>query len=111
MHPPASASGTRPGTTCPLRSLPHLRERAKPSPERLRLAPWRMPPPAPGQVAYNLVYCLGQHAYDADCNLFLRILSGDVEEGVRGEQATLEQEVLRCLRLVDASVNRQVHAP
>jgi hypothetical protein len=25
------------------------------------------------QVAYNLVYSLGQHTYDTDCNLFLRV--------------------------------------
>jgi hypothetical protein len=27
----------------------------------------------PLQVAYNLVYSLGQHTYDTDCNLFLRV--------------------------------------
>lgn len=25
------------------------------------------------QVAYNLIYSLGQHTYDTDCNLFLRV--------------------------------------
>lgn len=47
------------------------------------------------QVAYNFVYSLGQHSYDADCNLFLRVFSGDVEEAVRGEQQALEGEIMR----------------
>lgn len=25
------------------------------------------------QVAYNLLYSLGNHTYDTDCNLFLRV--------------------------------------
>ena len=44
-------------------------------------------------MAYNMVYSLGQHSYDADCNLFLRIFSGDVEEAVRQDQAALEEQV------------------
>ncbi|KAI8470981.1 MAG: hypothetical protein J3K34DRAFT_508101 [Monoraphidium minutum] len=58
-------------------------------------------------VAYNVVYSLGQHSYDADCNLFLRIFCGDVEEGVRQEQAALEEQVLTTLRLVDVAINHQ----
>jgi hypothetical protein len=49
--------------------------------------------PLARQVAYNLIYSLGQHSYDADCSLFLRVFLGDVEESVREEQAALEQEV------------------
>ena len=30
------------------------------------------------EVAYNLVYTLGQHLYDADCHLFLRVFTGEV---------------------------------
>jgi hypothetical protein len=59
-------------------------------------------------VAYNLVYSLGQHSYDADLNLFLRILVGEVEEGVRGEQAALQGELLRTLELLDTTINTQV---
>jgi hypothetical protein len=45
-----------------------------------------------------MIYSLGQHSYDADCNLFLRIFSGDVEEGVRQEQEALEEQVgVRCV--------------
>jgi len=29
------------------------------------------------QMAYNFIYSLGQHSYDADCNLFLRIFTGE----------------------------------
>jgi len=58
-------------------------------------------------MAYNLIYSLGQHSYDADCHLFLCIFAGDVEEGVRQEQGALEQEVLTTLRLVDVSINHQ----
>lgn len=60
------------------------------------------------EVAYNLIYSLGQHSYDADCNLFLRIFTGEVEEAVRYEQATLEGEILKTLELVDVSINSQV---
>jgi hypothetical protein len=47
------------------------------------------------QVAYNFIYSLGQHSYDADCNLFLRVFTGDVEEAVRYEQQALEGEIMR----------------
>jgi hypothetical protein len=43
------------------------------------------------------VYSLGQHSYDADCNLFLRVFTGDVEEAVRYEQQALEGEIMRCV--------------
>jgi hypothetical protein len=46
-------------------------------------------------VAYNFIYSLGQHSYDADCNLFLRVFTGDVEETVRYEQQALEGEIMR----------------
>ncbi|WIA09549.1 hypothetical protein OEZ85_008944 [Tetradesmus obliquus] len=59
------------------------------------------------EVAYNFVYSLGQHSYDADCNLFLRVFSGDVEEAVRGEQQALEGEIMRLLKLLDVSINHQ----
>lgn len=44
-----------------------------------------------------MVYSLGQHSYDADCNLFLRIFSGDVEEAVRQEQDALAEQA-RAMR-------------
>lgn len=44
-------------------------------------------------MAYNLVYSLGQHAYDADCRLFLAVFAGECGEGVRREQAQLQDEV------------------
>lgn len=59
------------------------------------------------QVAYNLIYCLGQHSYDADCNLFLRIFTADVEEAVRYEQQAMEAEIMKLLRLLDISINHQ----
>eukprot|EP00775_Hariotina_reticulata_P003750 gene3750-4008_t len=59
------------------------------------------------EMAYNFIYSLGQHSYDADCNLFLRIFTGDVEEAVRHEQQALEGEILKMLTLLDVSVNRQ----
>jgi hypothetical protein len=49
-------------------------------------------------VAYNFVYSLGQHSYDADCNLFLRVFTGDVEETVRYEQQALEGEIMRWVQ-------------
>ena len=55
--------------------------------------PSNRPAPACPQMAYNMVYSLGQHSYDGDCNLFLRIFSGDVEEAVRQDQAALEEQV------------------
>jgi hypothetical protein len=30
------------------------------------------------EACYNLVYTLGQHVYDADCHLFLRVFTGEV---------------------------------
>jgi hypothetical protein len=49
-------------------------------------------------VAYNFVYSLGQHSYDADCNLFLRVFTGDVEEAVRYGQQALEGEIMRWVQ-------------
>lgn len=53
------------------------------------------------------MYSLGQHSYDADCNLFLRVFTGDVEEAVRYEQQALEAEIMKLLRLLDVSINHQ----
>lgn len=60
------------------------------------------------QVAYNFIYSLGQHSYDADCNLFLRVFTGEVEEAVRHEQQALEGEIMKLLKLLDVSINHQV---
>ena len=42
------------------------------------------------------MYSLGQHAYDADCRLFLAVFAGECGEGVRREQARLQEEVGGC---------------
>lgn len=89
------------------------------------------------EVAYNLVYSLAAHAHDADCALFLKarstgsaacasppprpdaraplppdyqVFAGDVDEGVRAEQAAMLAEVLRVLTLLDVSINYTVGA-
>ncbi|KAF6260393.1 hypothetical protein COO60DRAFT_1637651 [Scenedesmus sp. NREL 46B-D3] len=83
------------------------------------------------EVAYNFVYSLGQHSYDADCNLFLRVFTGDVDEAVRYEQQALEGgddedvtagiidvsecvmhslQLIRLLKLLDVSINHQALA-
>ena len=40
------------------------------------------------EVAYNMVYSLGQHMYDTDCNLFLRV-SRDIAGKVAAGQSRL----------------------
>ena len=42
------------------------------------------------QTGYNLVYWLWKYSFDADCDLFLKILKGDVREDVYTAQRDLQ---------------------
>lgn len=42
------------------------------------------------QTGYNLVYWLWKYSFDADCDLFLKILRGEVREDVYISQKTLQ---------------------
>ena len=42
------------------------------------------------QMGYNLLYGLWKYSWDADCDLFLKILKGEVKEDVYLEQVQLQ---------------------
>ena len=42
------------------------------------------------QTGYNLIYWLWKYSFDADCDLFLKILKGDVREDVYTAQRDLQ---------------------
>ena len=42
------------------------------------------------QGGYNLLFGLWKYAWDADCELFLKILKGELKEGVYIQQAQLQ---------------------
>ena len=42
------------------------------------------------QMGYNLLYSVWKYSFDADCNLFLKILKGDIKEEVYLQQITLQ---------------------
>lgn len=62
-------------------------------------------PKAICEAAYNLLYTLGQHAYDPDCNLFLKVFMGDLDEEVKAAQDALKNQVLTLMRSVDERAN------
>ena len=47
------------------------------------------------QGGYNMLFGLWKYAWDADCELFLKILRGELKEGVYIQQAQLQ--VCGCL--------------
>ena len=60
--------------------------------------PTHMPAPSDAlgvQTGYNLIYWLWKYDFDADCDLFLKILKGDVREDVYTAQRDLQ--VSPCL--------------
>ena len=42
------------------------------------------------QTGYNMIYYLWKYSFDADCDLFLKILKGDVREDVYHAQLQLQ---------------------
>ena len=46
------------------------------------------------QTGYNLLYGLWRYSFDADCDLFLKILKGDVKEDIYLAQIELQAGVL-----------------
>ena len=55
------------------------------------------------QAAYNLLYGVWKYKWDADCELFLRILSNEVREDVYIAQVNLQVSALCTGRLPEGS--------
>ena len=47
------------------------------------------------QMGYNLLYSVWKYSFDADCNLFLKVLKGDIKEEVYLQQITLQASATR----------------
>ncbi|KAK9789016.1 hypothetical protein WJX73_007749 [Symbiochloris irregularis] len=58
------------------------------------------------ETGYNLVYWLWKYSFDADCDLFLKILRGEVREDVYVSQKTLQDELEAVFRAADKAANR-----
>ncbi|GIM02833.1 hypothetical protein Vretimale_7667 [Volvox reticuliferus] len=53
------------------------------------------------ETAYTLIYTLGQHMYDPDCHLFIRVLLGEVDEGIRAEGEELQADLVHLFSCLD----------
>lgn len=53
------------------------------------------------QAGYNLLYGCWKYSWDADCELFLKILRGEVKEDVYVEQIQLQ---VLCMTMLPAGV-------
>lgn len=52
------------------------------------------------QLGYNFLYSLWRYQWDADCELFLKVLTGDIKEEVYVAQNNLQidlEELFECL--------------
>lgn len=58
---------------------------------------------------YNLLHALHRWMYDADCQLFLQVLLGEVSENVHYQQLQMQTDVLETLAKVDATVRKASH--
>jgi hypothetical protein len=56
------------------------------------------------QAGYNLIYGLWKYRWDADCELFLAVLSGRVREDVKAAQAELQADLVGMLAAVERVV-------
>ena len=60
---------------------------------------------APSQViemGYALLFGVWKYQYDADCELFLKVLTGDVIESMAEEQESLLLDVTRALKILES---------
>eukprot|EP00884_Botryococcus_braunii_P012883 jgi/Botrbrau1/21596/Bobra.43_1s0006.1 len=57
------------------------------------------------EMGYNFLYGLWKYSWDADCDLFLRILKGEVKEDVYLEQIQLQEELEALMLAVDKSTH------
>mmetsp|Transcript_16823 Transcript_16823/g.55026 ORF Transcript_16823/g.55026 Transcript_16823/m.55026 type:complete len:527 (+) Transcript_16823:123-1703(+) len=55
------------------------------------------------ETGYNLQAALGRYAYDADVELFLKVLNGDISEEVRGDRERMLEGLLEMFKAVDSS--------
>jgi hypothetical protein len=53
------------------------------------------------QVAYSLLYGLFRYQWDADCELFLKVLQGEVKEDVYLAQLYLQQDLEELFSSLD----------
>jgi hypothetical protein len=51
---------------------------------------------------------VGQHSYDADCELFLKVFMEAVDDRLRVEQERIGRDIIAVLKLVDAAINTRV---
>ncbi|GLI63263.1 hypothetical protein VaNZ11_006167 [Volvox africanus] len=58
-------------------------------------------PRALTETAYTLIYTLGQHMYDPDCHIFIRVLLGEVDEGIRAEGEELQADLVEVFSCLD----------
>ena len=56
---------------------------------------------------YNFVYSLQKYSYDADCELFLKVLTGEVMEEVYLEQLELQKDLQKLCQSLDAATSKR----
>ena len=60
---------------------------------------------AVAEMAYSFVWALDKYAYDADCELFLKILTGELSEEVYWDQIKIVKDVIKLLTSVDTQLH------
>jgi len=58
-------------------------------------------PQAVVELGYNFIYSLQKYDYDADCEMFLKVFSGEVREEVYYEQIQLQAEIEDLMASID----------
>jgi hypothetical protein len=58
-------------------------------------------PQAVVELGYNFIYSLQKYDYDADCEMFLKVFSGEVREEVYYEQIQLQTEIEDLMVSID----------
>ena len=46
------------------------------------------------QMGYNFLYGLWKYSWDSDCDLFLKILEGEIKEDVYTQQIALQAQII-----------------
>jgi hypothetical protein len=59
------------------------------------------------QMGYNLLFGLWKYSWDADCDLFLKILKDEVKEDVYVQQIALQEELSELFVQLDKAKGQE----
>jgi len=59
------------------------------------------------QLGYNFLFSLWKYQWDADCELFLKVLTGEISEEVYISQISLQKDLEELFSTLDRSDGQQ----